>query len=234
MQKRGATNIEFVLAFVLFAGFIATILYLFNPIRTTGIPETTRSYIVNEIVSNVSVKLDSYSVTIPAAVSDEVIAVNISGEDGGMKSRVENYYGSQFKSERVGDIVYFNRTSRTEGFASVKLSEDFKVGAGVSNKPNLYPIHYKIASSSSDEVISEIRVRKLNESYYGDYNDLKKQLGIPDNIDFSFVLTMADGFKITAEKGIPLRAEVFSENVLKEILREDGVSEFGDLTVKIW
>ena len=63
---------------------------------------------------------------------------------------------------------------------------------------------------------------------------MRKGLDIPSGMDFSFTLEFQNGQKISADKSVPLRVEVFSETALKEIIKTDGSSEFAYLTVKAW
>jgi hypothetical protein len=82
--------------------------------------------------------------------------------------------------------------------------------------------------------MSEGRLKLLNDSYYNDYLLLKKQLGIPTEVDFAFELEFPNGYKISATRDIPLRAQVFAETQIKETLRTDGTTEFANFMVKIW
>ncbi len=240
MQKRGLSNIEFILSFVLFVGFVIAALYFFNPVRDVKVLESSKSYVIGELTRNTTIELNSYSVKIQDAFfSDsptDTIAVNILDIEPNKKVRVEDYYGNKIESEKdINNNVYFKiRTGQTIiNFTIIKFSEDFSQGA-VSEKPAPFSRFYKIASSSSEEVMSEKRLRWLNDSYYNDYLLLKKQLGIPTEVDFAFELEFPNGYKISATRDIPLRAEVFAENNIKEVLREDGTTEFANFMVKIW
>lgn len=241
MQKRGLSNIEFILSFVLFVGFVIAALYFFNPVRDVKVLESSKSYVIGELTRNTTIELDSYSVKImPAAdasrsTSEGVIAVNIPGIASAKNVRVEDYYGNKINSSRAGDNVYFNIETgkNTVNFTIIKFSEDFIAG-NVSGRPLPDARYYKIASSSTSNVMSEKRLRQMNDIYYNDYLLLKKQLGIPTEVDFAFELEFPNGYKISATRDIPVRAEVFAENNIKEVLREDGTTEFANFMVKIW
>jgi hypothetical protein len=237
MQKRGLSNIEFILSFVLFIGFVMAALYFFNPVRDVKVLESSKSYVIGELTRNVTVELDSYSIKIMPDASpsnDGVIAVNILGIDPAKNVSMEDYYGKRMDSLREGDRIYIKvgTGSNMINFTIVKFSEDFTAGT-VSEKP-APDKYYKIASSSAEEVISEKRLLQLNDSYYNDYLLLKKQLGIPTEVDFAFELEFPNGYKISAARDIPLRAEVFAETQIKEILRKDGTTEFANFMVRIW
>jgi hypothetical protein len=234
MKKRGLSNIEFILSFVLFVGFVIAALYFFNPVRDVKVLESSEPYVIGELTRNVTIELDSYSIKIMQDASG-VIAINIPGINLIKKTRVEDYYGNKIESERDGDKVSFDiGTGQTKiNFTIIKYSEDFTPGH-VSDRPAPNAMYYKIASSSSENVMSEGRLKLLNDSYYNDYLLLKKQLGIPTEVDFAFELEFPNGYKISATRDIPLRAQVFAETQIKETLRTDGTTEFANFMVKIW
>ncbi len=222
MNRKGAGNIEFILSFILFVSFVVSALYFFNPTKNVQTMEVSKEFIVNAVLKNASVELDSYSVYVPSKGQVDVAL----GEPGKI-ARVEDYYGNKIPSARTGDGVCFGGVD----FAVVHFSEDFREGSASCSGGSS---EYTIASSLREEVISEARLLALNRTYYEAYADLKKGLDIPSGMDFSFTLEFQNGQKVSAERGVPLRAEVFSETMLKEIIKTDGNSEFAYLTVKAW
>jgi hypothetical protein len=230
MNKRGVSNIEFILAFILFMGFVVSALYFFNPVRSTDVMQSSERYTINKIITNTTVEIGSYSVKI-SDQSAEAICVEIEGVDAGKKARVEDYNGNELPSARVDNKVYFERDGKN--FVVIHFSEDFEGGKTTSERPDKEN-NYQIASSTSSSVISEKRIRNLKDAYANDYSSLKTQLDIPPGVDFSFSLAFSNGTVIAAEKTTPLRAEVFSETKIEEALKSDGTSEFAYLTAKIW
>ena len=227
MDKRGVSNIEFIMAFILFIGFVVTAIYFFNPISSTGVLESSATYAINEIIKNTTVEVESYSVKLSGG--PDIIYVEIDGLDNNKKARVESYDGKKLPSRREGDRIHFDRNR--EDFIVISFSEDFDAGdfgeTGASGD-------YQIASFRSSEEISEKRVSKLKELYEQDYSLLKEQRDLPPGIDFSFSLEFPNGESIKAEMNAPQRAQVFSETRIKEVLKKDGASEFAYLTVRIW
>lgn len=228
MNRKGASNIEFVLSFILFAGFVVSALYFFNPTTSSKSMTVSGDYASNEIIKNTSVELSSYSVVVSSSEID--IMISLPGADGGKGVKVEDYNGRQVPSKRYGDEICVMRESSSQTFLVMRFSEDIQ---GISG-PCTGGTGYEIASSTTDSVISEKRIKKLNEMYNRDYAALKKQLDMPENIDFSFSLVFSNGDTISAERNKPARAEVFSQTKIEEILMEDGTSQFGRLTVSIW
>ena len=230
MIKRGAGNIEFILSFILFISFTAAALYFFNPVRELKSGEASRDYVINTIIKNTSVDLDSYSIVINTAdLSKKDFNVNIPGISSQKNAKVVDYYGAILDSKRGGENVCFTRNNG-ENFSTIYLSDDIDENNGACSGST----DYTLASSSSNRVISEKKVMQLREAYYANYSLLKKQLDVPEGFEFSFSLEFSNGENITVERSGPLRGEIFSNTKIKEVLRKRGTSQFGYLTVRVW
>ncbi|HLF54051.1 MAG TPA: hypothetical protein VI544_02630 [Candidatus Nanoarchaeia archaeon] len=229
MKKRGAGNVEFILSFILFISFTMAALYFFNPIQNTQNLESSKNYVINVIIENTSVELDTYSIIIHDSSDAQSIEVSLSEIDAGKKVRVVDYYGSTMDSKRDDGQICFKRVN-DENFATIYFSEDIDGSEGAcGGNPD-----YKMGSSINSKVISEKRILQLKNAYYKDYSSLKSLFNIPKNLDFSFSFEFPNGEIISAETDVLLRREVFSDTKTKEILREDGTTLFGYLTVKVW
>ena len=80
--------------------------------------------------------------------------------------------------------------------------------------------------SSSLENINDAADR-----YNSNYEGLKTDLGVPENVEFAFIFS-DDGIEdIVAEKHIPKVINVYTKNVL---VLYDNNKEAGFLTIKVW
>ena len=237
MHKKGASSLEFILAFVLFASFTVAVLYFFNPVKTLKNMDYSRDYTLNKIIENTSVDLDSYSIIIDQSALSPII-IEIPGMGNEKHVGAVNYGGVMVDAKRksidefcvdISNIDIINNKK----FATLYFSEDIAESTGLSCIQDLDKSKYNIASSLTDKVISESRFLLLNNSY-PDYSALKTQLGIPADVDFSFSLILGE-IKIVAG-GPPeeITREIFSETVRKEVLGTDGIPQFGELTVSVW
>jgi len=231
MNRRGVGNIEFILAFILFASFVAAALYFFNPVKNTSSLTSSADYTINEIIRNTTVNVESYSVKITAPASVDIMAVTIDGVNQNQNARVEDYNGNRLDSRREGNNVIFDRNGKD--FVFIRFSEDFERGNFIETaSPN--SAYYQIASLTTSQLISEKRLKNIKNYYEQDYNSLKTQRDIPIGVDFSFSLEFPDGTSLSTSKTAPIGVEIFSETKIREVLKEDGSSEFGYLTAKIW
>jgi hypothetical protein len=234
MHKKGVSSLEFILSFVLFAGFTIAALYFFNPVGNLKNMDYSRDYTINKVISNTSVELNTYSIVIPIGVSDTVISLPDIAP--GKNMHAVNYLGERIKSLKEINDFCFDRVKSDERFITLYFSEDI---AGIQDLSSCIsppdPSKYQISSSLTERVISENRTLSLNKTYWEDYSSLKTQLGIPNDVDFSFKLEFSATDYISAEKPLSdVTREIFSETNRMEVLRTNGIPQFGQLTVRVW
>lgn len=244
MNKGGLGHIEMMLSFLIFIGFVIFALYFFNPSDPSRTISSSQSYIFDEIIKDVSVEVESYSVKIntplptPPAIP-ESIKVEIKGVDSKKRVRVESSSGLDVGSVRTGDSVQFNLESKLynggKGFAIIKFSEDYIPSSVPLDSLNSVP-DYTISSSNKIQVISEKRMNSLEQRYNADYNGLTGTFNIPSSANFEFELIFdSDPINnIKAERERPENVEIFPDVKRVEVLRENGGIEFADLIVRVW
>ena len=233
LTRRGLSHIEVILAFIIFVGFLIFALFFFNPLDSSRVLDSSLVYAFDEINENLSVVLESYSVTIDENVNDFVVQIPI---DDSLNDnvRVEDYDGNLISSnyDSGNQVVIVNRNADDLDFIIIRFSEDFVNGA-VGAGTLLIPGQYNISSSDTKNMISENRSLELNESYYADYRGLKEEFNLPGRVDFGFALVMSDA-QVVAENQIPDNIEVVVKEDRVEVIRNDGRIEFANLRVKIW
>ena len=228
MNKGGASNVEFVIAFILFITVVVISLFLFNPTKDVKAMEQSSSYVIGKVMENATVEEASYSVKINQGC-DSIVAFEVD-QPIERKARVENYYGEVLPSKRSDKIVSFDR--RGNDFAIILLSEDFNESTLPSGPTG--SACYTLATYALNRLVSEKRLVQLNYSYYADYNSLKKQMDIPENINFDFVVTFSDNSTIRAERNKPTTIDIFANSKRVEVIKTDGTSDFADIVTRIW
>ena len=246
MFKRGVSNIEMILSFLLFIGFVFVALFFFTPGGGDNrLVDSSLNYALNAISQNTSIDLLTFSIKLNNSAIQQggnpgIIAIQFPPEviviPDNYNVDVENYSGTILQSMRSSvdnSIVYVNWSGNP--FVIIKFSEDFTSGNNIVLQPAPNSSYYSIASSSSREVVSEKRILALNQSYYGDYNNLKSELGLPNQINFGFYLRYDDGTSIIAQRNIPTGLNVFSTLTHRETtLQKTNTLTYGDLSVQIW
>ena len=242
MNAKGISHIEVMLSFLIFMGFIMFAFYFFSPFQASRIIESSLDYTITEIINNATIEIETYSVKIDATGETGEVKIGIPGVDNIKNVRAENKGRVKFDAERVGssDNIEFiieevyESGSPEEGFAIFKFSEDFDTTNIITGGGQLAEDKYSIISSDKVEVISEKRIRGLNASYYLNYEGVKQHFNLPSSINFEFELAFSSSDKIEAKRTRPEDVEIFSEIKRVEILRENGISYFADLIIRIW
>jgi len=234
MQKRGIGHIEFILSFIIFIAFVTFAIFIFNPLKSTNLSGSSLPYIADNINENASVDLTTFSVKINKnkIPLETVIAVDIFEINFENKLRVESYSGKLLPSRKEGSTIYFDFDN--ENFVLAKFSKDLDSYSGFTKSAALDGSYYEIASSRTEKIISEKRLLELNETYYENYEEIRKNFNLPGNINFAFKVTFSENDFIIAERRIPEGIDVFSNIKRVEILRKDGTASFADVEVKIW
>ncbi|MCH7568943.1 MAG: hypothetical protein IIA87_06010 [Nanoarchaeota archaeon] len=229
-RKRGLAHIEVILAFVIFSGFLIFAFLFFSPVDNRRVLDSSLFYAVDEISDNISIILESYSVTINNAVPD-IVGINITNPNN-FSVRVETYSGENLSSNYDDGYVVFDRGGNN--FVIVKFSEDFADGSLTGERQILSPENYTISSSDTKKILSEKGALILNQTYNENYLGLKKNFNLPNRIDFGFSLIFSPNDKIVAENNIPANLEVVVDEKRVEVIRQDGNIIFADLVVKVW
>jgi len=245
MEKRGLSHIEVILSFFIFVSFVLFAIYFFSPSKTSRIVDSSLSYTLDEVKKNISVELESFSVILNSSTQgDDLASVEIKGvanELDNKRVRVENSHGVDVNStETMGEIVQFEikggfyEGAETNGKAIVKFSEDFTSSDAPSGTTFAPVGSYRVVGGEKKKVLSEKKILLLNESYYNNYDGLKKEFNLPGRTSFGFQIKLDSGEIIEGKKNIPSSLEVFSRSERMEIIRINGRVEFADLTVKVW
>jgi hypothetical protein len=241
MEKKGVGNIEMILSFILFIGFVFTALGFFLPKDTSKIVDSSLNYALDSISNNVSVDLITYSIKlnretfIPAGT--QTIAIEFPPEVINIPARynvhVETYTGGTLNSVRDGSIVYVDWQENP--FISLKFSEDYTPSNDVTSRPSINRSYYSIASSGTTKVLSEKRILALNQSYYANYELLKNNLKLPASINFAFNFAEDKGKAIIAQRAVPSGFQVYASVSNRETTLDiTNHISYGDLSVQVW
>lgn len=234
MHKRGLSHIEFVVSFVIFIGFLVFAFVFFNPLQSQRTLKSTMDYAWLEVSQEGRESMESYSVSIgnlnplglKIVIDDVPLEYNASVEDLG---------GNILLTHRDSNgIVYFTRNSINDRFFKIRYASSFEdTGPAINGAGDLQG-QYGISSSEVKDIYFEKSFLELNSSYYSDYIELKEDLNLPNRMEFGFIITFDNSRQIRAMRDVPEGIEVLSKNDRVEIIRENGMHEFAEVTVLVW
>ncbi len=239
LSNKGVGHIEIILAFLLFTSATFLIFSILNVRQGPTTNDSSLRYVAYELKKAAQTEVLIYSVVININTpeSQDIIAIELPEEiPSDWSVRVENYSGlllpsSIAKSDRR--IVYVNRSG--SNFFYIAVSKDIPDSRiSFSALPSQNKEGYSISSTKREFLLSEKNVRRLNTTYYQDYEGLKRQLKLSGRLDFTFELGFGEEDFIKAAQDIPKRTNVAAEKQRQKILRETGEQRFADFEVIIW
>ena len=229
-KRRGLSHIEFVISFLIFIAFIVFAFMFFNPLQSNRTLSSTLDYAWIEIGDATKSNLETYSVVIKVDLVN--VAINILEIPIEFKPNVEDINGDLILSYRDDrGYVHFKRPS--DNFVRIKYSPIFLNGPQITGN-TLGTLDYTISSSGSEKAYFQKLLLDLNESYFSDYSNLKKEFNLPNRIEFGFRVVFNDGSEITALNEIPKEVDVLSKNDRVEIVNSSGTKEYAEMSVIVW
>ncbi len=238
MNKGGLSNIEMVLAFIIFLGAVLFGLYYFNTQYDSSGNEKGIDFITNQIVKNVSTEVRIVSVllkrdSIPS--NQKIIGINLSEtiEEG---SNFAIYNSSEYEVaiDLEGNILYLN-IENIGDFITIRESANIDQNyQQFSEHPDVEKSYYEIGSLRNEKLISEQILLNLNDTYYYSYNFFKETTGIGSDFEIALEVDFGNGEKINFEKESPSNVNVYSKNQRVEILKKTGKVEFADMKIRAW
>ncbi len=233
-RKKGSGQIEIILSFVIFTGFVVFLFAVFPVYRTekssAGLDSAEKS-----ILDNVSVKIDYFTIAINVVLGGEdkcicfreTVSGNIIAKD---------IDGKIFNAEYRSDNVCINGK---EYFFQIYAYDGFAAGAGVDwtrdCKQLAEPGDYTLGLRKNITMVSYDKLAALKQGYGADYSGLLETFNLPKGENFGFRLVDLKGTEILgAVRSIPQRVEVQARNVPVQAVYSNGEFKFAMLNVLEW
>lgn len=231
MERRGASQVEFILSFVLFSGAVLFLIFAFNPAKIPQNMDSTLMQISNALFENISSSVEMYGVKINPSFTGASIAIDAGDTIGGVSA--EDSAGNNLRARKSDGLVYLDMEGLPEQFVYLFFGEDIVQGNPSSGTPNDIKDSYDFGSVQQLELISEKKILDFNNTYFSSYDELKKYLGVPPNLDFDVVFKLDDK-EINLGREVPSSVEIFSQQYRKKILKLNGDVIFADAIIRIW
>jgi len=187
--RRSQSHVEMIVSFVLFVGFVVFLLLMFNPQKYTPLSYGAINVVQASLMKNLSIDYNYTSVilneTTSGALSGSCFEIDpIDGINGAIAVKDMNGLLTSSKKES-GKIIIEHRNSQR--FYGVYSSDFFSESGGCSSPvPLTKPQNYSLGILTTKNAVLYENIQELNKSYYSDYTELKKSLGIKN--DFSFTI----------------------------------------------
>jgi len=226
MNKRGLSHVGFILAFVMFVGFVVFILIFLNPTKTMKVSKNVLEIIENGIEREAAIEVKEITLNVKNVKKDcfridmgEVIENVIAKK---AKSRVE--------AENEGGMV---EIKGGEGFYYLYFSDEFSQDRLECNF--LKDEDYSLGKLNIEKIISYEKLLEIKQSYDSDYENLKRKLGIPASNDFGFLVYDEESNVLIDALKQPDKTEIIAKNIpTKIIYTKNAEKRFIILNVRAW
>jgi len=259
MEKKrqvGGTHIGFVLSFVIFILFLIFLFIALEPQIQIG---RNKQFLLDNLEFQFVFGNFTTSTTIIMTITNNseigqpgktcLLLQNIRGPGENQipqsyfpnKLKIINISGSVFNySEQGDDDLRIGEWSHgyleSNGYLlKIYFSEDFQEDSGDPGEGCATPEEYMVSSLFEEDQVFESKIFDLVKLYKDDYDSLKMQLGIPDDTDFWFNFTFANGTSTwPPEKNIPSTSDIYVSESLVQYLDTDANTQLGFLLIKLW
>lgn len=238
MEKRGISNIEMVLAFLIFIGVVLFVIYFFSGQFSQKAKSESIDYIQNIILDKSKEKLKTYSVKInkeDMPNTQQIVAIKLNLNLDFDENVVAYDLSDKNIPVRIsGEIIYLNITGSSK-IINIGVSKSIINNyVSFSDAPDENGAYYEIASIKSDKILSEKKLEELKRAYTLDYNKLRSELGVGRGLDFGFLVGVSESDVLESIKEVPSNVQLFTKSTREQILKKDGRIVFADFKVSVW
>jgi hypothetical protein len=220
-QKKGAAHIEMVAAFILFFTFVLFMILILKPYDTVSIS--------GSVVSGMYDQFESMSRT---NLTNVFLKANVSagwvGETCFKVVLPDNIFSYRLSESIVTNLADVRSSSTLNGnnlnvgsprwvYYKVAISPDF-------NHTEIGPCtlleNYTLGSVLERQIISSKKVLEMKNRYFNDYDNFRRDLGVPE--DFDFAITSSDIPELDMMGLSPTVDTVQTNEYLAEVLLTNG------------
>lgn len=247
-MKKGSSQVDIVISFLIFITFLVFMFSILEPaIKTQNNKQILLDFLKLSLVDEFKSTGETITTMTIIILEDRTKeCVKISG--GTSKPILEaaetSPSGLRIKDENGNTIEYGFKG----GQFLMKLAPDYKgvlkIYLGVDNPATYSSTNCKNVDvdtgsiiEETAEIVLETSITELKSNYdseLGNYDNLKEQLGVPDNSDFWFSFLLEDGTKIEPEEPVFPNVDIFSTEIPVQYFDTETNLQIGILTVKVW
>jgi len=232
MNKIAITHIEIVLSFLIFLGFVIFLFVILSPFK-----DRTNKNLVDFVYGGVynKMKTDLSSISISFAVapagcfsfgSSDLIS-NLNCIEHHVIVKDEN--NVQVNAKLEGNDFQIANSGK---FYTIYCSDELIGTNGINGCSSETPV---LGVVRTKEVLAVSRINNFVSEYNSDYDALKRDINMPENSDFGFVINDLDGAPMfEGKKQRPTGVDVIVKTFPVEILYSDARIQNAVLKVIVW
>lgn len=228
--KRGASHFEMIISFVFFIGFVFFIFTVLKPYDTSTLSGTVVAGLYDSFEEMAKTNLSNVFLKVNYTVGSGCFYIQLPSEI--FSYPMSNSHVTKLSGEEINSSLMGNKLKivKGENFFRVAISPEFNnetiVGCSI-------PSDYELGQPVEREVISYSALVKMNESYFSDYEKLKRELKVPAIFDFAIIAESLP-IKMEPQHGAPDLVDVIAHDYVVGVLRSDGSLTNEKFSLRIW
>ncbi len=236
-NKKGLGHVEMILSFVIFITALLFLISIFNPFETRDdIQEDYLDRLEKEFSRKMSGEVSFRALFLDE--EEECFRIQGYGDGGGENIIIKNEDMELVEGKIQGQhlVVGANESDFFYIFSSNLFEENDEINCQTPPQPNdLDSDKYNMGMWRKYTVYENESLYDLKEEYYDDYEDLKSELRIPRDREFSFLLrNIEDGKVIIEANKWGAQREVYTKNKNIRIIYKDGEIEYKELGLTVF
>jgi len=239
MDKSGSAHFEMIISFVFFVGFVFFLFLVLQPEDDKTLPSFAIYGLFDSCRENVSTNLSVVFLRANSsvgAIGPSCYQIDVSNslfsyslENAGVV--VFNLSGDEINSNFTSDDLYLAlNLPGGNKFLKLSFSPEFSKGAMVGCDPLT---DYEFGSVIERRVFSNRSLVNMRDRYYSDYYGLRKDLGVPESLDFA-VIAESLSFDMKPSSGIPGSIDVVTKDIVAEVIYENGALVNERFSFMVW
>lgn len=229
-NKKGVTHIEIILSFIIFTGFLIFVIAIFRPFNILSNDRENADFAERAILNYSEIPVDFITLSLMTNIpSDKCFSFN----SDLTKIAVKNESGFRIMAKSDSNNLHIENSGKFYYIYSSPEIIEYSTLDISKCKPIQKDSDFKLGLFRSLKMLSNSSLTRLKEKYNSDYEGLKKDLAI--NFDFSFAVKDSQGvILINANKTIPSRLGVSSQEMPVQIIYSNGEFKLGIMSVRTW
>lgn len=229
--KKGAAHVEMMISFIIFISFVTFMMVIFKPSRIVAADTSALDITESKIIEHVSVNLTVSSLILNSNFSTNVGNCTYAKFSLPSNITIKSENMSIVDAKRDSENIYFKYNGQRfyRVYSSEELEEKSFDTAGCQK---LNESNYTIGVTRMQKKVAYSNLIKLNESYYNDYENLKKNLSLIN--DFTFIVRDSSRTIFEGNKYKPKGVNIIAKDIQIEILDKNASLSRAILNLQVW
>jgi hypothetical protein len=223
-SKCSQGHVEMIISFVVFVGFVTTLLILLNPTKTNQINYTILDITEQKLLEEWEIEYGTISITLSSSAktligSNDCFEINVVGLgiNGNVVAKDSVY--ATHEAELQGDVLRVGYDS-SESFYKIYFSEDLDQD-DITGCTALTSDLYTTGTVNNQNAILYENIVDVVNRYDNDYDGLKQELELQNDFTFSVFNQLTKEEMINATIFIPRITEVVARDIPVVAINKD-------------